>query len=142
LEQQFGSPGESIPVHLLDAANLNVLISFHKFCEQEMTTICRGTYGPYNSIKLQDVRKKISGVHDMDCTRCESGGRLSRTKRKGFLEEKLYSLLGYYPWICSSCKQRVLVKKRGQRKSRGDSGRDFDSSTYSLKRDPDSPLDF
>ncbi len=50
----------------------------------------------------------------MQCTKC-GHGRLSRTKRVGLLEEDLFPFFGYFPWICSDCKSRILVRARGQR---------------------------
>jgi hypothetical protein len=50
----------------------------------------------------------------MQCTKCHQG-KLSRTKRVGLLEEDLFPFFGYFPWICSECKSRTLVKARGQR---------------------------
>jgi hypothetical protein len=52
----------------------------------------------------------------MQCTRCRVGGELTRTRRKGFMEEHVFSFFGYYPWRCSSCKQRTLRKKRSERR--------------------------
>jgi hypothetical protein len=51
----------------------------------------------------------------MRCTKCQHG-KLSRTKRIGLLEDNLLPLFGYFPWICSTCKQRVLLKNRGERR--------------------------
>jgi hypothetical protein len=48
------------------------------------------------------------------CTKCKFG-ELSRTKRVGLMEELIYPHLGYFPWICSECKERVIVKHRGER---------------------------
>jgi hypothetical protein len=41
-----------------------------------------------------------------------------RRKRESFLEKKLYSRFGYYPWVCQICKQRVLLKARGERRKK------------------------
>ncbi len=34
--------------------------------------------------------------------------------RIGFLEEKVFSAMGYYPWECSACRKRLMLKSRGQ----------------------------
>jgi hypothetical protein len=52
----------------------------------------------------------------MQCTKCHSDGKLSRTKRVGLFEEHIYPFFGYFPWICSLCKRRILIKDRGDRK--------------------------
>jgi hypothetical protein len=52
----------------------------------------------------------------MQCTKCHHG-TLSRTKRVGLLEDNLLPLFGYFPWICSTCKQRALLKHRGEVKA-------------------------
>jgi hypothetical protein len=62
----------------------------------------------------------------MQCTKCSYNGKLSRIRRVGFLEKHLYSLFGYFPWICSGCKQRLLLKSRGVRRR---SHRDEDSGS-------------
>ena len=51
----------------------------------------------------------------MKCTKCHYG-KLSRTKRVGLLEDNLLPFFGYFPWLCSTCKQRVLLKNRGERR--------------------------
>jgi hypothetical protein len=52
----------------------------------------------------------------MQCTKCSVGGELARIKRRGFKEKHLFSLFGYYPWRCASCKQRTLLRKRSERR--------------------------
>ncbi|MBB5344612.1 hypothetical protein [Tunturibacter empetritectus] len=51
----------------------------------------------------------------MQCTKCHYG-KLSRTKRVGLLEGSVLPFFGYFPWTCSTCKQRVLLKDRGERR--------------------------
>jgi hypothetical protein len=53
----------------------------------------------------------------MQCIKCKTDGTLSRTKRAGFLEEHIFSYIGYYPWLCSGCKRRILLKKRNSSRS-------------------------
>ena len=36
--------------------------------------------------------------------------------RIGLLEQKVLSWLGYYPWECSACRKRVMMKVRGEQK--------------------------
>jgi hypothetical protein len=72
-------------------------------------------------------------MDDIRCMKC-SGGKLARIERRGFLEKKIFRLLGYYPWRCRVCKRHFLLKKRGSCKRKAESRSEF-SPTYSLKPD-------
>jgi hypothetical protein len=39
---------------------------------------------------------------------------LTRVQRRGFLQERVYSKLGLYPWECPLCREVFLVKSRGR----------------------------
>jgi len=41
---------------------------------------------------------------------------MRRLSRKGFLQDKVYSWFGYYPWECPFCREPQLIKKRNQHK--------------------------
>lgn len=62
---------------------------------------------------LEVVEGKIvatgSGVA---CPRCGSA-YVKRMRRTGFLQKKVYSFFGYYPWRCTKCLGNFLLKKRG-----------------------------
>ena len=51
------------------------------------------------------------------CPAC-GGDRARRTERKGFLQKRVYSFFGYYPWHCPACKHAFLLRKRYRRKSK------------------------
>lgn len=51
------------------------------------------------------------------CPSCKRGG-IRRTARHGFAEKFMYSLLGYFPWWCSKCTKRVMLRDRGEMSSR------------------------
>jgi|HubBroStandDraft_1064217.scaffolds.fasta_scaffold546802_2 predicted RNA-binding Zn-ribbon protein involved in translation (DUF1610 family) len=53
-------------------------------------------------------------------TRCPNcgDGRPRRMERKGFLQERLLPMLGYYPWVCGMCKSTFVMRKRYRRKSK------------------------
>lgn len=54
---------------------------------------------------------KVAHVHT-NCSAC--GGRtLKRLPRVGILERRVFSAVGYYPWKCSRCGAKFLLKKRG-----------------------------
>ncbi len=67
----------------------------------------------------------------MRCTKCQYDGKLSRTKRAGFFEEHIYTLFGYFPWLCSACKRRFLLKDRGERRH---THRDHESGSMPIAR--------
>jgi hypothetical protein len=39
-------------------------------------------------------------------------------ERRGFLETRVYPLLGYFPWRCAGCDTRFLMRTRGESKRR------------------------
>jgi DNA-directed RNA polymerase subunit RPC12/RpoP len=47
----------------------------------------------------------------MQCPKCNKG-QLFRGKRHGWIERQLFGRLGLYPWRCSYCKERSLLKVR------------------------------
>ena len=53
----------------------------------------------------------------LHCKRCGSS-RLFRVFRQGYLQEKIYPLLGFYPWRCRSCHGAMLLRKRKISRSR------------------------
>lgn len=54
----------------------------------------------------------------MQCTKC-ARGRLFRSKRS-LVEKLLHSRIGLYPWRCSVCNSRQLLKVREDQQSRPD----------------------
>jgi hypothetical protein len=47
----------------------------------------------------------------MKCPRCQYYG-VERSKRRGFLEKRIMSLFGYYPWRCAGCSNRFFLRIR------------------------------
>jgi hypothetical protein len=41
-----------------------------------------------------------------------------RLERKGFMQQRVYPLLGYYPWVCGACKSTFMMRKRYRRRSK------------------------
>jgi len=41
-----------------------------------------------------------------------------RVQRKGFLQSKVYSVFGFYPWVCMTCKMTSMLCKRQERRSK------------------------
>lgn len=70
------------------------------------------------------------------CKTCGSGD-IFRVPRHGFLQKKLYSLLGLYPWECPHCRQISMLADRGN--SRGNyrtSSRSGADESESLRATP------
>jgi DNA-directed RNA polymerase subunit RPC12/RpoP len=51
------------------------------------------------------------------CPQC-GGDHPRRLERKGFLQDRVYPLFGYYPWVCGACKSIFLMRKRYRRKTK------------------------
>lgn len=50
--------------------------------------------------------------------RCEyCGNALRRLARQGFLQTKIYSRFGYYPWECPLCREPMMVKQQHRYKA-------------------------
>jgi len=45
------------------------------------------------------------------CWKCGSD-RVYRVERKGFMQEMIYPLFGFYPWRCKSCHRHAMLRKR------------------------------
>ncbi len=60
----------------------------------------------------------------MHCKTC--GTSMRRLSRRGFLQEKIYSWFGYYPWECPLCRKPTMLRKQYQRKTRREQGNNAD----------------
>jgi hypothetical protein len=45
--------------------------------------------------------------------------RTRRVERKGFMQNYIYPMFGYFPWYCRECRQHFLLRERNRRKSSG-----------------------
>jgi DNA-directed RNA polymerase subunit RPC12/RpoP len=51
--------------------------------------------------------------------RCDyCGNALRRLARQGFLQKKVFSKFGFYPWECPLCREPMLVKQQHRLKER------------------------
>ena len=50
-------------------------------------------------------------VAEVKCSLC-GGKRVHRVKRNGLKEKWIFSLFGYYPWRCSTCRTKFYLKRR------------------------------
>jgi len=50
----------------------------------------------------------------MHCKDC--GNSLRRLSRRGFLQKRIYSLFGYYPWECPVCREPIFIRKQYERR--------------------------
>jgi ssDNA-binding Zn-finger/Zn-ribbon topoisomerase 1 len=60
--------------------------------------------------------QKVEEAAKVSCPEC-GADRLRRVERKGFMQERVYPLFGYFPWYCRECRQYSLLRKRSRRKS-------------------------
>ena len=58
------------------------------------------------------VDRKAERGQPVECPRCGSN-YMRRVKRSGFLEGRVCSIFGYYPWKCTKCLGNFLIKRRG-----------------------------
>jgi hypothetical protein len=63
----------------------------------------------------------------MKCPYCT--GSLTRLPRHGFLQRKVYPLLGYFPWECVLCRRVTMLKKEHQRRSQRSPKQTSDTTT-------------
>lgn len=47
------------------------------------------------------------------CPNC-GNEQMRRLARRGFLQNKVYPLLGLYPWECLACRTSKMIRKRGK----------------------------
>ena len=53
----------------------------------------------------------------MLCPKCNYK-HMYRVEREGFMQTKVYPLLGYYPWECSQCRTPFILRARGEKKKK------------------------
>jgi hypothetical protein len=56
-------------------------------------------------VEMTSVKERVY------CRKCGSD-RVYRTHRSGFFEEKVYPILGFYPWRCTVCGDQKMLHKR------------------------------
>jgi hypothetical protein len=67
--------------------------------------------------EISDDVKEVVGEETGDkkepgiCPTC-NGDFLRRKPRVGFLQQKVFAALGYYPWHCSRCGGNFLIRMR------------------------------
>jgi DNA-directed RNA polymerase subunit RPC12/RpoP len=57
---------------------------------------------------IVEVNSASERVH---CDECGSD-EVYRTIRRGYFQEKIYPLFGFYPWRCKRCGLRLMMRKR------------------------------
>jgi hypothetical protein len=63
----------------------------------------------------------VAGATEMELgAPCPFCGKTAthRRKRRGFVENYIRSLLGYFPWHCGTCKRTFYFRKRNRRHSK------------------------
>lgn len=75
--------------------------------------------GVLSDVSAAQAKKYTSSSHKtssrLDCPACHSFG-LHRGERKGFWQKLVASRFGYYPWECTFCREKHLLKDRGLRR--------------------------
>ena len=61
--------------------------------------------------------EQAAATPKVECPQC-GDNHPRRLERKGFLQQRVFPLFGYYPWMCGACKSTFLVRKRYRRKSK------------------------
>lgn len=56
-------------------------------------------------------RAKKKHGHGAQCPRCGSDC-LKRMPREGFLQNRVYPIFGYYPWKCTKCLGKFVLRRR------------------------------
>jgi hypothetical protein len=54
----------------------------------------------------------------MQCPKCSEEDVMRRMERVGWLEKKFLPIFGFYPWECSGCRKRSMMKDRGEVRKR------------------------
>lgn len=67
-------------------------------------------------VTLKPRSRYVAEKTDLQCVRC--GNDMRRLGRQGFLERKIYSYFGYYPWECPICRERVFLKRKHEQNRR------------------------
>jgi|HubBroStandDraft_5_1064220.scaffolds.fasta_scaffold1973037_1 DNA-directed RNA polymerase subunit RPC12/RpoP len=60
------------------------------------------------SVSIIEANSANERVHCDDC----GSDEVHRIFRKGFLQQKIYPLLGFFPWRCKGCGMRLMLRKR------------------------------
>ncbi|ADV84716.1 hypothetical protein AciPR4_3967 [Terriglobus saanensis SP1PR4] len=64
-------------------------------------------------LRIKNPSRGTDGVGTPECPTCNSFN-ISRSERKSLFEKRFYSFFGYFPWKCLSCRERFLMKDRGE----------------------------
>jgi hypothetical protein len=75
----------------------------------------QGTFGG-------ELTRKAEPKKRLTCPRCMSD-KVYRLYREGFLQKRIYSLFGFYPWRCKVCSAHMMLHRRriAKRKHPGES---------------------
>jgi DNA-directed RNA polymerase subunit RPC12/RpoP len=71
----------------------------------------RALVGRIVEVKAGNIVEVKSAVERVRCDECGSE-EVCRIYRRGFFQEKIYPLFGFYPWRCKRCGQRLMLRKR------------------------------
>jgi DNA-directed RNA polymerase subunit RPC12/RpoP len=60
------------------------------------------------SVSIVEANSANERVHCDDC----GSDEVYRIFRKGFFQQRIYPLLGFFPWRCKGCGLRLMLRKR------------------------------
>lgn len=60
---------------------------------------------------MSSNRKRRRSQTKLECPNCHEE-QLARIARRGFLRNRIYPLIGLYPWQCAICGRHYLLRKR------------------------------
>lgn len=70
---------------------------------------------PYenNSRVAEGLVSKSKASIKVACPKC-GDNRPRRVEREGFMQMRVYSFFGYFPWVCRTCKHNFMFRKRSR----------------------------
>ena len=61
--------------------------------------------------KVVEIERKPEPVYCPEC----GAPRTYRVERKGFLQRRVFPILGFFPWQCRNCGAEVILRRRNRR---------------------------
>jgi hypothetical protein len=67
--------------------------------------------GKIVEVKAVNIVEANSANERVLCDECDSD-EVYRVFRKGFLQQRIYPMFGFFPWRCRKCGLRLMLRKR------------------------------
>jgi ssDNA-binding Zn-finger/Zn-ribbon topoisomerase 1 len=62
-------------------------------------------------VKAEKIAEANPADERMHCDECGSD-EVYRIFRKGFFQQRIYPIFGFFPWRCKKCGLRLMLRKR------------------------------